>query len=206
MTSPSNSNMHAHPNAAYSNPNFDGAMATPVRRTSINMIPPNSAPSNAHYSPSHPHNNNFQLHHHQQQQAFQNQRRASLPIMNGVNGGPPMFDMGYDQVSDDLHGSDYPEMSDMEYQHQMMLMQQQMMQQQLQMQRLQQTRAMRAAAAGGQHFHSPTRATMGSAMNNPIHNLPQPSLYNDVSPTNPTTRSPSAYAAENVWTETKAWS
>lgn len=201
MASPTNGNMHAHPNAAYSNPNFDGAMATPVRRTSINMIPPNSAPSNAHFSPSHPHNNNFQLQH-QQQQAFQNQRRSSLPLMNGVNGGgPQMFDMGYDQVSDDLHGHDYPEMSDMEYQHQMMLMQQQMMQQQLQMQRLQQNRAMRATS--GQHFHSPTRATMGASMNGQAHNLPQPSLYNDVSPTHPTTRSPSAYAAENVGTKPK---
>jgi hypothetical protein len=201
---PSSGNMHVHPNTAYSNPNFDGAMPTPVRRTSINMIPPSSTPSNAHYSPSHPQNNNFQLHHHhqQQQQAFQNQRRASLPSMNGLNGAP-MFDMGYDHVSDDLHGSDYPEMSDMEYQHQMMLMQQQMMQQQLQMQRLQQTRAMRAAAAGGQHFHSPARATMGSALNNPLHNVPQPSLYNDVSPTNPATRSPSAFPAENVGSKPK---
>jgi hypothetical protein len=101
MTSPSNNNMHAHPNSAYSNPNFDGTMATPVRRSSINMIPPNSAPSNAHYSPSHPHSNSYQMH--QQQQVFQNQRRSSLPIMNGVNGGgAQMFDMGYDQLSDDL--------------------------------------------------------------------------------------------------------
>ena len=202
-----NNNMHASPNPAYSNPNFESAMASPVRRASINMIPPNSAPSNAHFSPSHPHGNNFQLHHHhqqQQQQAFHNQqRRSSLPAMNGMNGvGAPMFDMGYDQISDDVHGVDYPEMSDMEYQHQMMLMQQQMMQQQMQMQRLQQTRAMRAVSAGGNpHFHSPSRpaATMGgSVLNNQMHNMPQPNLFRDVSPANPATRSPNTYAAENA--------
>jgi hypothetical protein len=174
--------MHAHQASTYNYQSFDGPMTSPpVRRSSVSMVPPNSAPSNSHYSPPQQHTSN---HHHD---GYQNHRRASLPLMTAA----PVVDVGYDQVHDDYHliNGDFADMSDMEYQQQMMMMQQQMMQQQLQMQRLQQTRAMRAAANGQQqhphaaHYHSPTRNLQGMGVSmaggNQIHGMPQQAEYND---------------------------
>lgn len=192
MASPSNG-MHAHASTGYHFPGFDGPMTSPpVRRSSLNMAPPLSAPSNSHFSPNQQHPN---AHH---QNSYQNQRRSSLPLMNSA----PSMDYGFEQSQDDYHliNGDFAEMSEMEYQQQMMMMQQQMIQQQMQMQRLQQNRAMRAAAQQQSphmsQYHSPSRngPHPGIRMNaGPVPSMMMPP-HDFEEPMNPMMPAPDGYS------------
>jgi hypothetical protein len=199
MASPS-SGMHAHPSPGYNYSSFDGTMTSPqVRRNSLSMVP-NSAPSNGHFSPSQQHHNAHQ---------YQNHRRTSLPLMTSA----PVVEYGFEQNQDDYHliNGDFAEMSEMEYQQQMMMMQQQMIQQQIQMQRMQQNRAMRAATQHGQQhsphlaqYHSPTRNSrpQGIEMNGgPIPSMMMPP-HEFEEPMNPQIAVPNGYG-ENVTPKNK---